>query len=560
MNTADGRWLNAARLAAFLLPILILAPFAGKPFQADDHVFIWVAEQIARAPLDFFGFEIDYGAASVPIYEVNHNPPAGAYWLALIGVLTNWNLVALHLATSLFAGLAALGTFELARDLGARPFAASAAATLTPAFLVSASTLMTDVPMLAFYVWAIVAWRRGCERLSWHWFLCATLCAAVASGIKFFGITLVPLLLLDGLIRRPRSRTWWVWLLIPLAAFGALQAYTYARYGTIPIFDAVGVAGAEHWRSEEQPATRPLLTLVFLGGAMLPLAFSAGPRLGVRWTVALAALVAAICAPIVGGYSLFQLAIGGAEPFSPSELLHFAVFLFGGVVVISGAVRSGSDIARREIVLLTSWVVGTIVFTAFVNHYINVRALLPMLPAIAVLSMVGHMSRWVPMATAAMGLLLSGWLLVADYDVAAHDAHAARIALDRATSEDTSLHYVAFWGFEYPLMNGGAKPLAFAEKQNFADPTVPLMEEGGLLVIDAYASEAWTPPPRGFTVVDTIDEPYRAFATTFDTHAQAGFYWHGIGILPYRFGEIAPENFLLLRWDGPADQSTGFQD
>ncbi len=542
--------LNLARAAAFLLPVVLLAPFAGKPFQADDHLSIWVAEQIARHPGDFFGFDVDYGYTRVPIHTISHNPPGTAYFLAALGALSGWNLFVLHAGMSLFAGLVALGTFELARDLGARPLVASLTASATPGFLVSASTLMTDVPMLACYVWAIVAWRRGCERNSWRWMFCAAACASAAALTKYFGITLVPLLLVDGVLRRPRLRAWWAWLAIPIAALGALQAYTYLRYGITPILDSVGVASAEHWRSSEQPGTRPLLTLVFLGGALLPLVVPAAWRRRVSWGAALAILAVGVSIPLLDGYSLIQLLIGTPEPFDVEVLIHVGVFTAAGLLVLSATVRALGDLPARDAVLLAAWVVGTLVFTIFVNHYINVRVLVPLLPAVAVVLALQRTGPAVPIASALLGIGLSVWLLIADSDVAEHDANAARAALERASADQAPLHYVAFWGLEYHLMKGGATPLAFAEQESFGERPSPLMEPGSLLLVDAYASGAWTPTPQGFTLVERIEEPYTAFATTFDTQAQAGFYWHGIGLLPYRLGRVAPETFLLLRWEG----------
>ncbi len=547
---ADRRRLVAARVATFVLPIVLLAPFAGKPYQADDHLTIWVAEQIARAPFDFFGFEVDYGAVRVPIHTISHNPPGTAYYLAAIGVLTNWNIVALHLGMSLFAGLAALAAFELARDLGARPLECAAGAVLTPAFLVSASTLMTDAPMAAFYTWAIVAWRRGCERGSWRWLCCAAACAAIAPLMKYFGLTLLPLLLLDGIMRRPRVRGWWGWLALPVAAFGALQAYTYYRYGVTPIVDAAGVASSGRWRMNEHGATRPLLTVVFLGGSALPLAIAGAARAGTRWTIAIGVAAVALCLPVVDGYSFAQLMIGASESFRGDVLIHLGVFLFAGLLLAVAAARGILASGARDGILLAAWVGGTLAFTAFLNHYVNVRTILPLVPALAVLVMPRGGGRAIPVATLTLGLLLSAWTLVADDDVASHDKRVAERALERARTEGVALHYVAFWGFEYHLMHGGATPLAFEEQKTFADPARPLMEPGSLLIVDAYARAAWTPVPRGFTLVEEMHEPYTLAATTFDSDAHAGFYWHGIGALPYRLGYAKPETFLLLRWEG----------
>ena len=50
---------------SFSLPIVLLLPFVMKSYHADDHVFVWVVEQILRAPLDFYGFSIDYGLECV---------------------------------------------------------------------------------------------------------------------------------------------------------------------------------------------------------------------------------------------------------------------------------------------------------------------------------------------------------------------------------------------------------------------------------------------------------------------------------------------------------------
>lgn len=537
------------RTALFLLPIVLLLPFAGKPYQADDHVFIWVAEQIAKSPLDFFGFEVDYGVEKVPIYMVNHNPPAVSYWLALIGVLTNWNIVALHLGMSLFAGIAALGIFELARDFDLRAGMAAVLSILTPAFLITSSTLMTDTPLLACYVWAIVAWRRAFVNGSQRWLSIAAACATAAPLVKFFGITLVPLLFVDGLLRNSRPRFWWAWLLIPAAVFGVFQVYMYAWYGITSMSDAAGVALAEKWRAGETAATRPFLALMFLGGCILPLAIPAAARAGLRPVGFAGVLAITLCLPLMGGYSLLQLFIGENTPYTASILLHCAVFLFAGAIVLIAAARGLVELPRADTILFVLWIGGTLLFTVFLNHYISARTLLPVLPACAVLLLMGN-REWpgLDKITCAAGAILCGWLLIADADVARHDWRVAQRAAERARAEDAALHYIAYWGFEYYLMQNGARPIAFTERQNFGDPVRPIMSLGDLLVVDAYAADIWSPVPMNFDLVETISEPYRAAATTFDAHAAAGFYSHRIGVLPYRIGSVAPEEFLLLRW------------
>ncbi len=87
---------RASCIAAFVVPMLLLLPFLNKPFHGDDHVFVWVAQQIAEEPLNFFGFDVDYGYAQVPIHEVNHNPPGVQYYLVPFGVLLLLTEIQLH--------------------------------------------------------------------------------------------------------------------------------------------------------------------------------------------------------------------------------------------------------------------------------------------------------------------------------------------------------------------------------------------------------------------------------------------------------------------------------
>ena len=59
------------RLAApaILLASLLILPFLNKPFHIDDPVYIWVADQIRRHPLDFYGFSTNWHGVTKPMYE-----------------------------------------------------------------------------------------------------------------------------------------------------------------------------------------------------------------------------------------------------------------------------------------------------------------------------------------------------------------------------------------------------------------------------------------------------------------------------------------------------------
>ena len=92
-----------------------------------------------------------------------------------------------------------------------RPLLATVVAIFTPAFLVSSSTLMCDVLMLTFWIWALVFWERALGNGQCRWqFIGAGVLAGLAVLTKYSAVTLLPLLPLMSLLRT-RKLGWWGW-------------------------------------------------------------------------------------------------------------------------------------------------------------------------------------------------------------------------------------------------------------------------------------------------------------------------------------------------------------
>src|SRR5262245_31899824 len=119
----DARMLPG--LVAFFAPVVLLLPFIGKPFHIDDPLFVWMARQITQDPSDPFSINVFWGDTTEPMFLANQNPPGISYWLALTGIVAGWSEPAMHLSMSIFAGLAGLGIYFLARELCHRPLLAS---------------------------------------------------------------------------------------------------------------------------------------------------------------------------------------------------------------------------------------------------------------------------------------------------------------------------------------------------------------------------------------------------------------------------------------------------
>ncbi|MCG6535128.1 MAG: glycosyltransferase family 39 protein, partial [Syntrophales bacterium LBB04] len=133
--------------------ILCLLPFSNKAFNIDDPLFIWTATQIQTHPGDFYGFRVNWYLTEMPVYEIQKNPPLVSYYIALIMNLFGSAEIVLHIAFLLPSIATALGIYSLARRFCSQPLLATLISIMTPAFLVSWTTIMCHVIMLRIWIW-----------------------------------------------------------------------------------------------------------------------------------------------------------------------------------------------------------------------------------------------------------------------------------------------------------------------------------------------------------------------------------------------------------------------
>ncbi|HYL74724.1 MAG TPA: glycosyltransferase family 39 protein, partial [Bryobacteraceae bacterium] len=166
-------WRPYVLLAALALACLV--PFCEKAFHVDDPLFVWTAQQIVKHPLDPYGFNLVWYTNIAPMSEVTKNPPLAAYYSAAIGSAAGWSEIALHLAFLPFALAVILGTYYLAGRFTRDPMLAATATLLTPAFLVSSTSVMCDTMMLAFWILAAILWLEGLDRMKPALLACSAL-------------------------------------------------------------------------------------------------------------------------------------------------------------------------------------------------------------------------------------------------------------------------------------------------------------------------------------------------------------------------------------------------
>lgn len=560
MEAAAGEMTRESRArmaAAFFLPIVLLLPFVNRAYNIDEPMFIWVAQQIVEEPIDFFGGHVNRSSGPQPMYEYNQNPPGFSYYLALFGAIGGWSEPVLRIASLLAAGLCSLGTYLVAARLSTRPLFAVALMTLSPAFFVSATTVMTDVGMTACYVWGVYAWLRWMDtgkRAS----LAASV-ALIASGVlmKYYAITLVPLLVAYTLLKRRKPGLWMAALVVPTAVLALFFVWSWYLYGVNLLQVAADVAQDNSVRQGDAGLYREIVTLLFIGGCFAPMALCAPLIFRPLGLAAWLAIVAAGMLIRIDGYSLVQLMLGLSDRFDLIISIHVGLMLAAGGILVLLPLRNFAKHPCAEGVLLALWVYGAIVFTAYVNHLINARTLLPLAPAMAIViaralpEAITAPRRAAQLAPLAAGAVLSLWVAWGDYTVAESGRQAARAFASRAAQDHARLHYSGLWGFQYYLELSGATPFA-ASGTSLGEDLKIHMEHGDLLAVSSDGREKWRRSPDNFEEVELSFVPNPGGIVTYHPADQAGFYSHLSGILPYKFGLRSREEYGLYRWLGPS--------
>jgi hypothetical protein len=151
-----------------VVPLIVLGPFANRSYHIHDALYLWSAKQIIQEPFDYYGTIVNKWGRDQPLSEVTVIPARHSYLLALVGLLSGWGEVPMRLALALFGSAFAVGAYLLDHRICRRRDLATALA--TPSFAISGVTVMTDVPMVTFFVWGVY-YRGTGNRQDRHPFL-----------------------------------------------------------------------------------------------------------------------------------------------------------------------------------------------------------------------------------------------------------------------------------------------------------------------------------------------------------------------------------------------------
>jgi 4-amino-4-deoxy-L-arabinose transferase-like glycosyltransferase len=527
-----------------------LGPFIGKAIHVDDALFVWTAEWIQKHPLDFFGCEVNWWASSVPMWVANWNPPLMSYFLAGVASLFGWNEIVLHLACLVVAFTAAAGIYSLAKMWCEKPLVATVVAMFTPAFLVSSTTLMCDVLMLAFWIWAVVFWERaltGSGQSRWQ-FVGAGALAGLAVLTKYSAVTLLPLLPILSILRTRKLGWWLAGLAVPLIMVVGYEWITAGMYGKGLLSAAsyhartfrVGFPGG--WKA------KGIISLTFAGGSLLPVLFFS-PLLWRRRVL------------LAGGFVFFGVWLGmfklwnnlGLSSVADLSMLKHGDFVLQVALLTVGGLHLlllvAAEICRRRdpgSIILALWIISGLLFATVLNWTVSARSFLPIVPAAAILlarrlgatrgkSEAGGWLLWPLIPAAAIALSI----VIADDQL----ANSARTAADQITAKYKSAgHQMWFEGhgaFQYYMEKLGGEPI---------DVERSLLQPGDVVVVPWIGSRVPFPAESVGWLEGLAYCPFSWMNLMGSTeHGAAGFYGANLGPVPFAIGRLPRQDYFVVK-------------
>lgn len=540
-------WMDRlAQRPAWLLAIatvVALLPFIGKPFNIDDPFYVWIAQHIPSHPLDPYGFNVNWYGYDWPLWDINKNPPLVCYYLAAFGSVFGWSEPVLHGAMLLPAIAVVLGAYRLAKHFCKRPLLAAFLALFTPVFLVSATTVMCDVLMFAFWTWSLVFWIEGAERKRPGYFALAAVLMALAALSKYFGACVIPLVIAWSVARKQPVKEWLGWLAIPVAVLIAYQLATRALYGHGLLTAAGNYAATSHQSSILLSFKSLPAALTFTGGCLAVITFFA-PFLWPRRQLLLGVIVSIVVTVIL---FLSTTSTFSIKP-SALELVQILFWSVGGISLLALAI---TDLYRRrdaDSLLLVCWVLGTFIFSAFLNWIVSGRSLLPLAIPAAILVVRRLEQRknsgttFSPIAVfapTAVGALLAIWVTAADYSFAAAPQIAAHAIHSAYANDSHRLWFEGHWGFQYYMEKKGATALDLQHLHlNQGDHIAMPSDNSNVYELKEPVAE-----------LETFSIPGGGWLTTMNKEIGAGFYASLWGPLPFAFGQVPQQTVTIFAYD-----------
>jgi len=530
-----------------LIPIIIIfsVPFLDKALHIDDPYFISVAKQIIKNPLDPYGFSINWYGYSTIAAETVRNPPLACYYLALVGHYFGWNETTLHTAFLLITISCGLAIYKLAQKFGNNPFLSSIVAIFSPVFFVSSTTLMLDMMMLSFFLWAIFFWLQGIEKNDTFFLFISTIFISLSFLSKYIGISAVPLLLGYTIIKKRRIGAWSIFFIIPMCCTLFYMSFMEMRYGSNILFSAANLSVKSRSVYSSDIFQHLLVGLSFIGGCIAPVLFFI--LLIWRWRM----LLPWLCLFIICILFLFSVKSISNFPLITENttkwgsIIQLSIFIATGIYLLILPIIHLWKKKDAEAALLFLWISGIFIFVVFFNWTINGRSVLLMVPPITFLlvqlldnrqlnhnffQMALFFSPLIPI------IFLSLIITYSDYQLANNQRKATDLIYEKTKTFNRNVWFQGHWGFQYYMEKKGGTAVDFKNLK---------IKPGDLLITPLNNTNIFPPKPNTVTRLFQIQLKSFPWVAVMNREKGAGFYSSMTGPFPFIFGHVHPESFLV---------------
>ncbi len=525
-------------LVLALIYLAALSVNLTKAVQIDDTAYLEMAQAIIQDPLHPLSQTINWGSTQQPISTVNQ-PPLLSYVLALVMIVGGDSGFVLHLSWSVFTLAAIIAFYMLARLTKSNALFLTGLFALSPGFL-PGQNLMFDVPLIALWTlffWAILS-AHG-DKTRQRYFLAACF-ITIALFVKYTSLVLLCVFVIVIIYRRHWKPLWL--LLIPLGALILWSIFNYFDYGGIHVLDRnIDQNKPGFWLLDRLIASIAGLGLISPFAVIFIL--QKRPGLAEKAMLSSATLLS---------FGVFCLAIYDKLPKTAALL--WAMYCFAGglsLLFIPYCIYknlSVSDTEQRQpaieqSLILSLWIVGTIVFAILFSPHITIRHTLLILPPVLLL-----ISNYLKVKKTGVLKQVSVLVLTAvlGLTISISDAYYANIYRDAAVAikstlpADARIWQLGHWGWQW-----------YSKRQGMLqyDTLTSKLSPGDYLVIPKYIDQQQIAPHDTPNLQDIkeirIPAPPFTWIRTMYTDQFGGYYSFAFpSILPVKYSQ-APFIFTI---------------
>ncbi len=565
-GTARSRVDNTkpALAAVIFSALCITLPFITKAFRLDDTFFVRLAQEKLVHPLALGLPEHSFEGNLLTLYLDTHPPLLSSYLSLLIRIFGGASEVGLHLGFVIFPVIAGVSMFFLGRRFTGSPLLSALLLIMTPGFMVMSQSVMTDTPVLAFWLAAIAAYVYALDRDDGRLLIVSGIFTSLAIFTTYQSLSLLPLFFLYALLWRRITMKNMLPLIAGLAVITIIIFNYYAVTGGPPKLSyGIGLTFAPWFMAD-----KVLSSVSTIGGATIfPLIIIVGMLKGKKDRLVFGMMFAALLV-----YYLFKVT---SDQYTVAAAILLTLFYSAGLLALYRFARMGLEAAfakKRtasdfDNIFLALWIAGVLFYTIFLLPYSSTRYLLALFPPVILLFVkytreivsrqdddakgsscditdekpsMSRGGRWEVFAIAAVVCTaLTGFAAsIADYQLAGVYRSFANDYVQKLEADGHQVWFAGEFGLRYYLEENGGRYLT-------RDDNTPA--SGDYVILSHQLIAFFISPDLGrrLQLEQMVDYPGTWPVRIEHPDSQAGFYDQFHGVLPWSLSQAPIESIWI---------------